>query len=100
MTLEGPTMGSEVRMSTELETWLGMHTKYSRIHLGVDSRKLELCTAECRCMEFGSIDFPADRCWLRRAAMLVLKLCAKPTSTAVEGETSLKRLHKRSSASL
>jgi hypothetical protein len=56
---------------------LGTHTKYSRAHLGVDSRKLEQCTAECDCMEFWSIDMPADRCWLRRAAMRVL--CAQPT---------------------
>jgi hypothetical protein len=41
MTLEGPKMGSEVGMSIELKMWLGIHTKYSRIHLGFDSRKLD-----------------------------------------------------------
>jgi hypothetical protein len=66
MTLEGPTMGSEVRMSAEMKTWLGIHTKYSRIHLGVDSRKLEQCTAECGCKEFRNTDLAAGRCWLRR----------------------------------
>jgi hypothetical protein len=81
-----------------LKTRLGIHTKYSRIHLGVDSRKLQQCTAECGCMEVRNIDLHAGRCWLRRAAILVL--CAKPISTAVEGETSLKRLHNRSTASL
>jgi hypothetical protein len=85
MTLEGPTMGSEVQMSIELKTWLSIHTKYSRIHLRVDSGKLEQCTTECGRMEFRNIHLPAGRCWLLRAAMLVL--CAKPTSTAVEGET-------------
>jgi hypothetical protein len=69
-------------MSTEFKMWLGTHKKYSRVHLGVDSRKLEQCTAECDCIDFWSTDVPADRCWLRRAAMRVL--CAKPTSTAVE----------------
>jgi hypothetical protein len=29
------------RMFTELKMWLGTHNKYSRVHIGVDSRKLE-----------------------------------------------------------
>jgi hypothetical protein len=69
-------------MSTELKMWFGIHTKYSRVHLGVDSRKLEQCTAECDCIDVWSTDVPVDRCWLYRAAMRVL--CAKPTSTAVK----------------
>jgi hypothetical protein len=69
-------------MSTKLKMWLGTHTKYNKVHLGVDNRKLEQCTAECDCIDFWSTDVPADRCWLRRAAMRVL--CAKPSSTAAE----------------
>jgi hypothetical protein len=46
-------MGSDVRMSTDLKTWLGIHTKYSRTNLGVDSRKLEQCTATCAAWNLG-----------------------------------------------
>jgi hypothetical protein len=55
----------QTRMSTELKMWLCAHTKCSRVHLGVDSRKLEQCTAERDCMDVWSIDVPADGCWLQ-----------------------------------
>jgi hypothetical protein len=55
---------------------------------------VRVISSQCGCMEFRNIDLPAGRCWLRRV------LRSKPTSTEVEGQASLKRLHKRSTASL
>lgn len=70
------------RLSKELKVWLGTHTKFKRSHLGIESRKLDQCTADSDCMDFWNTDVPADKCWLRRSALRVM--CAKPTSTAVE----------------